>query len=410
MRILPPSAGPAVRLILITRGARAVGDGCMAVVMPAYLLLLGFNPLQIGILTTATLLGSAVLTLIVGLRAHRGSLRLLLIAMSVLMAATGVGFVLIHDFWPLLIVAFVGTLNPSSGDVSAFLPLEQSLLSHAIADRDRTDLFARYSLVGSLCAAVGTLSAAFPDWLARGSAIEPLTAFRAVFVLYGAIGVAVAVIYRRLPRDAVAATAANGETKAAGLGPSRGIVLKLAALFSIDSFAGGLATQSLLVLWLFDSFHLSVAAAAQILFWAGVLTSVSYLISARIARRIGLVNTMVFTHLPSSLCLFALPFAPTLWVAIVLLLIRSLLSSMDVPVRSSYVMSVVTPAERPAAASLTAVPRSLAAALGPSLGGLLLSASPFGWPFLLGGALKAGYDLTLLGMFRNVASVEERRR
>jgi MFS family permease len=379
----------------------------MAVVMPAYLLLLGFDALQIGVLITATLLGSAVLTLIVGLRAHRGSLRLLLIAMSALMAATGGGFALIDDFWPLLVVAFVGTLNPSSGDVSAFLPLEHSILSHSIADRDRTDLFARYSLVGSLCAAVGTLTAALPDWLARGLAIDHLAAFRTVFLLYGSVGVVVALIYRALPREAPDG-APDGDEKPAGLGPSRGIVLRLAALFSVDSFAGGLATQSLIVLWLFDRFDLSVASAAQILFWAGLLTSVSYLISARIARRIGLVNTMVFTHLPANACLFALPFAPTLWIAIALLLVRGLLSSMDVPVRTSYVMAVVTPAERPAAASLTAVPRSLAAAVGPSLGGLLLSASPFGWPFLLGGALKAGYDLALLAMFRNVRPQEER--
>jgi MFS family permease len=382
----------------------------MAVVMPAYLLLLGFNAFEIGVLTTATLLGSALLTLAVGVRAHRGSLRMLLIAMSALMAATGGGFALIEEFWPLLVVAFVGTLNPSSGDVSAFLPLEHSILAHSIADRDRTDLFARYSLAGSLCAALGTLGAALPDWLARDFTVDRLIAFRAVFLLYGGIGVIVAFIYRALPRQVVTAGVGGGEEKTAGLGPSRPIVLKLAALFSVDSFAGGLATQSLLVLWLFDRFQLSVAAAAQILFWAGLLTSVSYLISARIARHIGLVNTMVFTHLPANACLFALPFAPTLWIAIVLLLVRSLLSSMDVPARTSYVMAVVTPAERPAAASLTAVPRSLAAALGPSLGGLLLSASPFGWPFLLGGALKASYDLALLGLFRNVRPQEERSR
>jgi MFS family permease len=407
MRVLPASAGPAARLILATRGARAVADGCMAVVMPAYLLLLGFNAFEIGVLTTATLLGSALLTLVIGVRAHRDSLRMLLIAMSALMTATGVGFAFIAEFWPLLVVAFVGTLNPSSGDVSAFLPLEHSILAHSISDRDRTDLFARYSLVGSLCAAVGTLSAALPDWLARSLSLDHLAAFRAVFLLYGGIGVAVAFIYRTLPTQAVTGAAEGEGDKMAGLGPSRPIVLKLAALFSVDSFAGGLATQSLLVLWLFATFQLSVAAAAQILFWAGLLTSVSYLISARIARRIGLVNTMVFTHLPANACLFALPFAPNLWMAITLLLVRSLLSSMDVPARTSYVMAVVTPAERPAAASLTAVPRSLAAALGPSLGGLLLSTSPFGWPFLLGGVLKAGYDLALLGLFRNVRPREE---
>jgi MFS family permease len=377
----------------------------MAVVMPAYLLMLGFDAVHVGVLTTATLLGSASLTLIVGFKAHAAPLRAMLLGMAALMAATGIGFAAVQEFWPLLVVAFVGTLNPSSGDVSAFLPLEQSLLSHAIADTDRTDLFARYSLVGSLCGALGTLAAAVPDWFARASGIDPLTVFRGVFLVYAAVGASVALIYRRLPR--APADAPEAEKPKSGLGPSRGIVYKLAALFSVDSFAGGLATQSLLVVWLFATFGISVASAAQILFWMGLLTAISYLLAARIARRIGLVNTMVFTHLPANFAMMALPFAPNLGVAIVLLLIRGFLSSMDVPVRTSYVLAVVTPPERPAAASLTAVPRSLAAAVGPSLGGVLLGLSPFGWPFLLGGLLKATYDLSLLALFRGVRPPEE---
>jgi MFS family permease len=330
----------------------------------------------------------------------------MLLGMAALMVATGIGFAAVSEFWPLLVVAFVGTLNPSAGDVSAFLPLEQSLLSHTIADTDRTDLFARYSLVGSLCGALGMLAAAVPDWFARASGIDALAVFRGVFLVYAAVGGVVALIYRGLPRGA-ADPAAGAEKPRSGLGPSRGIVYKLAALFSVDSFAGGLATQSLLVVWLFATFGISVASAAQILFWMGLLTSVSYLVAARIARRIGLVNTMVFTHLPANFAMMALPFAPNLTIAIVLLLIRGFLSSMDVPVRTSYVLAVVTPPERPAAASLTAVPRSLAAAVGPSLGGVLLGLSPFGWPFLLGGALKAVYDLSLLGLFRGVRPPEE---
>ncbi|MGE5540439.1 MAG: MFS transporter [Gemmatimonas sp.] len=405
VRLLPASAGPDARLLFATRGIRAVADGCMAVVMPAYLLLLGYDAVHVGVITTATMLGSAALTLLVGFRAHAASLRPMLVAMAALMAATGIGFAAAREFWPLLIVAFVGTLNPSSGDVSAFLPLEQSVLSHAVADTERTDLFARYSLVGSLFGAAGTLLAAVPDWLARGGQIDRLAVFRGVFVAYAIVGIAVAVLYRRLPRHEAAREA--DAPKPAGLGPSRGIVVRLAALFSVDSFAGGLATQSLLVVWLFATFGISVAAAAQILFWMGLLTAVSYLVAARIARRIGLVNTMVFTHLPANVALMALPFAPTLGVAIALLLVRGFLSSMDVPVRTSYVLAVVTPPERPAAASLTAVPRSLAAAVGPSLGGALLGVSPFGWPFLLGGALKAAYDVTLLAMFRGVRPPEE---
>ncbi|HET9149979.1 MAG TPA: MFS transporter [Alphaproteobacteria bacterium] len=408
MRLMPPSAGLPARLVLVTRGLRGLADGCIAVLLPAYLLLLGFDAFEIGVLTTATLLGSAALTLLVGLKAHARSLRLLLIATGCLMAATGAGFAFVRDFAPLLVVAFVGTLNPSSGDVSVFLPLEHSVLSRAIADADRTDLFARYSLVGSLCGAFGTLLAALPDWVARISEVGRLEAFRAVFLLYGAIGIAAAAIYRGLPKERARVENGGSAPKPAGLGPSRPIVLRLAALFSVDSFAGGLVTQSLLVLWLFEWFDLSVAAAAEILFWMGLLASISYLLAARIAARIGLIRTMVFTHLPASFCLAALPFAPSLWVAVALLLVRGLFSSMDVPARSSYVMAVVTPEERPAAASITAVPRSLAAAIGPSIGGFLLTVSPFGWPFLAGGALKAAYDLTLLGMFRNVRPPEEK--
>jgi MFS family permease len=404
MRLLPPSAGPAVRFLLVTRGARAVADGCMAVVMPAYLLILGFDPLQIGILITATLLGSAVLTLVVGLHAHRGSLRLLLIAMSALMAATGGGFALIHDFWPLLVVAFVGTLNPSSGDVSAFLPLEQSLLSHAIADSDRTDLFARYSLVGSLVGALGALAAGLPELASAALPLDGMVALRAMFVLYGLIGGVAFLLYRRLPPEA--GTSAGPEKQP--LGPSRGIVFTLAALFSLDSFGGGFFVQSLLALWLFDHFGLSLAAAASFFFWSGVLTAFSYLVAVRIAGRIGLVNTMVFTHIPSSLCIMAVPFVPDLGIVLALLLVRAALSQMDVPTRSSYVMAVVTPEERAAAASLTAVPRSLASAASPALAGWLMTVSAFAWPFLIGGGLKIVYDLLLLAMFRGVKPSEER--
>ena len=188
------------------------------------------------------------------------------------------------------------------------------------------------------------------------------------------------------------------------------MVHQLAALFSLDAFAGGLVVQSLLALWLFQAFGLSLAVTAQLFFWSGLLTAVSYLAAAPLARRIGLINTMVFTHLPANLCLVAVPFATELWQAIALLLLRSLLSQMDVPTRTSYVMAVVTPAERQAAASLTAVPRSLAAALSPSLAGWMLGAATFAWPLLLAGALKIAYDLALLARFRHIRPPEEQQR
>jgi MFS family permease len=362
--LLPPSATAETRLLLAARGLRATSDGFVSIILPAYLLLLGFDALHVGVLATATLLGSALLTLAVGFTGVRRHTRALLIAASLLMALTGLGFAALDDFWPLLVIAFVGTLNPSSGDVSVFLPLEHALLAGGVAGHDRTALFARYSLVGSLLGAAGTLLAALPE-LAASWGVPPLAAFKAMFVLYALGGLITALIYRQLGRPEVI----DRGPPPSALGPSRRVVYRLAALFSLDAFAGGLVVQSLLALWLFQAFGLSLAVTAQLFFWSGLLTAVSYLAAAPLARRIGLINTMVFTHLPANLCLVAVPFATELWQAIAFLLLRSLLSQMDVPTRTSYIMAVVTPAERQGAASLTAVPRSLASALGPSLAG-----------------------------------------
>ncbi len=388
-------------LILLTRGLRALADGCIGVVLPAYLLMLGFSPLQVGFVTTATLLGSALLTILVGLRGSRYGLRRLLIASGILMALTGIGFFSVSAFWPLLLIAFVGTLNPSAGDVSVFLPLEQATLTSTVPNRKRTDLFALYALAGSLAGAFGTLLAALPDLLTS----DRPTSFRILFLLYGAIGLIVALLYRNLPSDPPQPAAAPH----AALGSSRGFVLRIAALFSIDSFAGGLVVQSILALWLFQRFDLSVASVAQIFFVMQLLSAASYLIAAKLAARFGLINTMVFSHLPANLCLIALPFSQNVEFAITLLLVRGLLSQMDVPTRNSYVMAIVTPQERPAAASFAVVPRSLAAALGPTLGGYLLGLGPFGWPFIAGGALKIVYDLALFSLFRHHRPPEERR-
>ncbi len=395
-----------IRLILITRGLRGLVDGGIAVLLPAYLLLLGFDAVEVGLLSTATLLGSAALTMAVGFWAGRTGQRRLLLAACLLMVATGIGFGLFDTFWPLLAIAFIGTLNPSGGDVSVFLPLEHALLARSVDDAGRTALFARYSLVGSLLGAFGTGLAVLPDWAVGTFGVDRLDACRALFALYALIGVVAALCYRGLSLDGVAVD----QAPAAPLGPSRGIVLKLAALFSVDAFAGGLVIQSILALWLFDRFDLSLAATAQIFFWTNLLSAASYLVAAHVAARIGLINTMVFTHLPANLCLMAVPFATDLDVAIALLMVRALLSQMDVPTRTSYVMAVVTPAERTAAASLTSVPRSLASALGPTIGGGLLALSGFGWPLLLAGGLKAAYDLALLAMFRHVKPPEEAAR
>ena len=382
---------------------RGFSDGFVSLLLPLYLIELGYTPLQVGIIASATLFGSGLLTLSVGLYASRLHYRTLLLTATGLMILTGLGFAFAHDFWPLLLIAFVGTLNPSAGDVSVFLPLEHAVLSHSVDSTERTAIFARYSLVGTLAAGFGSLAIGAPQWIAHSIGISSRTSLQLMFIVYALIGFAIAMLYRGLPRAPKAATPAQAKP----LDESRKRVFVLAALFSIDSFGGGFVIQSMVALWLFQNFGMSLQTTGIIFFWTGMLTALSYLVAVRIAAKIGLVNTMVFTHIPSSICLILIPFMPSLWMVIALLLIRSALSQMDVPTRSSYVMAIVRPQERAAAASVTAVPRSLASAASPMLAGMLLSASTFGWPLLVGGALKIVYDLLLLVYFRNVKPPEE---
>ncbi len=386
-----------IRIILAARALRAFADGFVAVLLPAYLLALGHGELEVGIVSTTALFGSALAVLAVGRWGERFSMRALLLASAIVMAATGAGFASLASLGPLLVVAFVGPLNPSGGDVSVFLPLEHTVLAGAAAESTRTAVFARYSFAGSIFGALGALAAGTPEWLGRHAGMPQLDAFRLMFVLYGVTGLAVWALYLQVPR-------AHAETHAqvAPLGPSRGIVWKLAALFSVDAFAGGLVVNALLALWLFQRFGLSLAQAGAFFFWTGLLSAGSQLAAPKLARRIGLINTMVFTHVPSSLCLIGAALAPNLPAALALLLARSALSQMDVPARSAYVMSVVTPAERPAAASFTAVPRSLASAAGPSLSGALLAAGSLAAPLVACGLLKIAYDLALFAAFRRV--------
>ena len=392
-------------ILLTARGVRAFGDGFTALLLPVYLAGLGFSPFRIGLLSTATLLGSAGLTLAVGLLAHRARARTLLLCACGLMLATGLLFSQLQAFWPLVLVGFAGTLNPSGGDVSVFLPLEQSLLAHAGPDSGRTGLFVRYSLTGLLMVGVGSFAVGAVGPVGEALGVGRLDAVRWMFALYGLLSLIAFSLYLRLPGPAP-----ETDAPSAPLGPSRRKVLRLAALFSLDSFGGGFLIQSMLALWLFSRFGLSLAAAGTFFFWAGVLSAASQIASGWLARRIGLVNTMVFTHVPANLCVVAAAFVPSLWGVMTLLLVRAALSQMDVPARTSYVMAVVTPAERVAAAGITNVPRSLASAVSPAIAGLLLGASGFAWPLVIGGGAKLVYDALLLAMFRHERAPEERAR
>lgn len=391
-----------VVLLFVARGVRGLGDGFAIIILPAYLSAIGFDAVQIGIIVSASLLGTALLTLAVGFIAPRHDLRTFLLGGAVLMACTGLAFPSTELFAVIAIIAFVGTINPSTGDLGVLVPLEHAMLAQGVPDHERTRTFARYSLIGALSMAIGSLAAALPDFMTSVE-ISRVSAFKIMFYSYAALGLVCAGLYWLLPHARM-----DEKRPSAPLGPSRKVVYKLAALFSLDAFAGGFVVQSLLALWLFIHFDMSLSAASVFFFWTSTLSAFSYPVAAWLSKRFGLINTMVFTHIPSSLFLIGAAFSPNLILALALLLVRAALSQMDVPTRTSYVMAVVTPGERTAAASVTAVPRSLASSLSPALAGSLLALPFSGLPLVICGVLKIVYDLALLNSFRHVKPPEER--
>jgi MFS family permease len=392
------------RKLVLTRAIRGLADGIVSVALAAYLTEFGFTPFQVGALVTGTLLGSAAVTLAVGLLGYRMSRKTILLAAAAMMALTGVGFARLTAFWPLMVVAVAGTLNPSSGDVSLFLPTEQAALAHTTAGPARTVTFAWYNLAGSLAGAVGALASGVPAILAAHHGISLMNAVRGVFVFYSACACFSALVYVSLSPGVEIHPEKQAHTP---LAESRRVVLKLAALFSLDSFGGGFVVQSLLVFWLVRRFHLDERTIAGVFFVAGILSGFSQVLSPRVAARVGLIRTMVYTHLPANIFLILAGVAPTAPLSIACLLLRMAVSQMDVPARQAFVMAVVPPEERTAASTVTNVPRSLAAGLAPLLAGALLERTTFGWPLVIGGALKGIYDLLLLAQFRSVATREE---
>jgi MFS family permease len=391
--------------LVAARGLRGFADGVVSVLLASHLQRLGFSPFQIGVIVTGTLLGSAALTLTVGILGHRLPRRAVLLGACGLMLGTGVGFARLGTFGPLLVVAIAGTLNPSSGDVSIFLPVEQAALAEVVRSRELTGAFAVYNLSGTVLGAIGALASGLPGVVASRSVMSMEAADRAAFLAYGLVALAIGALYMRLsPR------VESREAPAKPLAASRGIVFRLAALFSVDSFGGGFAVQSLLVLWLDRRFGLSVQTTGTIFFVAGLLAALSQFLAVRLAARIGRVRTMVYTHLPANLFLVLAGVMPTAELAVGCLLVRMALSQMDVPARQSYVMAMVPPEERAAAASVTNVPRSFATALAPLLAGMMLERSTFGWPLVCGGVLKAIYDVLLLTQFRGLSPADEVER
>ena len=391
------------RKLVLTRAIRGLADGLVSVALAAYLTDLGFGPFAVGAIVTGTLLGSAAVTLAVGLLGYRLSRKRILLGATALMVLTGFGFAGFTSFWPLMLVAVAGTLNPSSGDVSLFLPTEQAALAHTAAGPARTLSFAWYNLAGSLAGAVGALVSGVPALLASHRRVSLLIAERGVFVFYSLCAVACALVYRTLT-PALEVPAEKQPRNA--LAESRRVVLRLAALFSLDSFGGGFVVQSLLVLWLYRRFHLDERTAAAVFFVAGTLSAFSQILSPRVAARIGLIRTMVYTHLPANIFLILAGLMPTASLSITFLLLRMAVSQMDVPARQAYVMAVVPPEERTAASSVTNVPRSLASGLAPLISGMLLEKTTFGWPLVIGERSRPR-TILLLFQFRAVQTHEE---
>ncbi len=381
--------------MLGARALRGFCDGLVAVLLPLYFVSLGLGAAELGLIATAALGGSALMTIMAGRYAAAIGYRPLLCGAAVLMSCTGAAFLLSDDLWVLCAIAFVGTLNPSSGDVSVFVPIEHAVLAATGNLRDRPGLFARYGFAGTIGAALGALAAGQVERTGMGGP-------RAAFVIYAIAGVLVFVLYRGLAPS----PARSASTAGVPLRSSRAHIHRLAALFSLDSLAGGLVLDTLVAAWLYRRFEATATLVGIFFFATRLCSAFSYFLSARLAGRFGLVRTMVFTHLPANALLIAAACAPDLGLVLGLLGLRSLLSQMDVPARSAYVMSLVAPEERPAAAGITAVPRSLAAALSPALSGWLLAVSPFGWPLVLAGSMKIAYDLALWRLFARVKPFE----
>jgi MFS family permease len=384
---------PDVRRLFLTRTVRLFAYGALSVILVVYLTTLGLSAAQVGTLLTLTLAGDTAVSLWLTTRADRLGRRRMLVVGAILMAAAGIAFATTRNFLLLTIAGTIGVISPSGNEVGPFLPIEQAALSQVVPAARRTGVFAWYTLAGSFATALGSLAGGFLSHM--------LQSYRVVILGYAALGLVLAGVFGRLS-SVVEIPAAQGPAKV-GLEHSRGIVFKLAALFGLDAFAGGFVVQSFAAYWFYLRFGINPAVLGTIFFGANVFAGISALLASRLAARFGLVRTMVFTHLPSNVLLMLVPLMPTLPLAVLVLLLRFSISQMDVPTRQSYVMAVVRPDERSAAAGITGVARTTGAALAPVFAGWMLARQAWmSTPFFLAGALKVVYDLLLYRAFVGV--------
>jgi MFS family permease len=398
------------RLLFLTRFIRLFAYGSLSVILVFYLTGLGLSESQVGLLLTLTLLGDTAVSLGLTTQADRLGRRKTLIAGALLMVGAGLVFAFSRNFLLLTAAGIVGVVSPSGNEVGPFLSIEQAALSEVIPGKKRTEVFAWYTLIGAITTALGSLSAGMiPRVL--GNSMTPLTSERAIVILYALLGLVLAAAFSFLSPAAEVrrdSPSASPVSRLAGIGSAREVILKLSGLFALDAFAGGFVIQSFAAYWFYLRFHANLASLGSIFFGANVLAGISALLASRIAARIGLVRTMVFTHLPSNILLLLVPLMPNLPLATLVLLLRFSISQMDVPTRQSYTMAIVRPEERSAAAGITGVARTTGASIAPMFAGMLF-ARPM-WingPFLIAGTLKIVYDLLLYRAFVRVAPPEE---
>ena len=402
-------------LLFLTRFIRLFAYGSLSVVLVFYLIGLGLSEAQTGLLLTLTLVGDTVVSLYLTTRADRIGRRCMLIVGAILMAAAGVAFACTHNFLLLILAGTIGVISPSGNEVGPFLPIEQAALSHVVPARTRTEVFAWYTLTGSLATATGALCGGTLTHALQKNVMTPVVSYRVVVILYAALGVMLAVVFTRLSSAAEVSVPGDDSAFPAtlkdffGIGRSRHVVIKLSSLFALDSFAGGFVIQSFAAYWFYLRFGVNPGTLGVIFFWANIFAGISALLASRLASRFGLVNTMVLTHLPSNILLILVPLMPKLSLAVIVLLVRFSISQMDVPTRQSYTMAVVSAEERSAAAGITGVARTTGAAISPLFVGFMFARhSLINLPFFIAGTLKIIYDLLLYKGFVAIRPPEER--
>lgn len=397
------------KLLLYARIVRTFSYGFLSIILAIYLKLSGFNEILIGIVLSATLVNSVIFNLFSSAYADRIGRKKILTVYAALMVISAVIFFLTSNYMALIIAALVGTINVTGSEVGAFLSLEQAILPQTVNDiKKRNSIFALYNMVGTFAMAGGVLVSGLPNFLEQHYGLGQISAIKTLFIFYAVLALVVMGIYLALSKKIeIQVQTGQGLPRKTISPQTRGIIAKMSSLFAVDSFAGGFVIQSIVAFWFYSKFGADLTMLSYIFSVAGVLTAVSFLLATKIASKIGLINTMVFTHIPSNILLIFLAFAPNFSLAILLYLARMSLSQMDVPTRQSYIVSIVNENERVAAAGITNTSRNVAQAVSPSLSGAVIQALSLSAPFVVGGILKIAYDIGLFVNFRKIKPPEE---